>query len=119
MVPLRPAIALALSSALLGLGCVGPTTEGRMRPESANTVQQELGYNDVIRIGQEYALSSGYEVAEVAEAVEVRPNYWRIRFGLAPRGSGRLLDLEFDEARRQVVGSTEVGGAAGRVTPGP
>lgn len=119
MVPLRPAIALALSSALLGLGCAGPTTEGRMYPEPSNTVQQELGYNDVIRIGQEYAVSSGYEVAGVAEAVEVRPNYWRIRFGLAPRGSGRLLDLEFDEARRQVVGTTEVGGAAGRGTPAP
>jgi hypothetical protein len=90
-----------------------------MYPEPPNTVQQELGYNDVIRIGQEYATSSGYEVAEVAEAVRVRPNYWRVRFGLAPRGSGRLLELEFDEAQRRVVGSTEVGGAAGRTTPGP
>ncbi len=90
-----------------------------MYPEPPNTVQQELGYNDVIRFGQEYATSSGYDVVEVAEAVETRPNYWRIRFGLAPQGSGRLLDIEFDEAQRQVVGSTEVGGAAGRGTPGP
>jgi hypothetical protein len=119
MVPLRPAIALVLSSALLGLGCAGPTQERRMYPEPSNTVQQELGYNDVIRIGQEYAVSSGYEVTEVSEAVRVRPNYWRIRFGLAPRGSGRLLDIEFDEARREVVGSTEVGGAAGPGTPTP
>lgn len=90
-----------------------------MYPEPPNTVQQELGYNDIIRIGQEYAASSGYEVADVAEAVRVRPNYWRVRFGLAPRGSGRLLELEFDEAQRRVVGSTEVGGVAGRTTPGP
>ena len=90
-----------------------------MRPEPPNTVQQELGYNDIIRLGQEYAVSSGYEVAEPGEAVQVRPNYWRIRFGLAPRGSGRLLDIEFDEAQRQVVGTTEVGGAAGRGTPAP
>ncbi len=90
-----------------------------MYPEPPNTVQQELGYNDVIRIGQEYAMSSGYQVADVSEAVRVRPNYWRVRFGLAPRGSGRLLELEFDEAQRRVVGSTEVGGAAGRTTPGP
>lgn len=113
MVPLRPALALALSSALLGLGCVGPTTEGRMRPEPVNIVQQELGYDDIIRIGEEYAVSSGYEVTEVAEAVQVRPNYWRVRFGLAPRGSGKLLDLEFDEAKRQVVGTTEVEGSTG------
>jgi hypothetical protein len=90
-----------------------------MFPEPPNSVQQELGYRDVVRIGQEYAVSSGYEVVEVAEAVQVRPNYWRVRFGLAPRGSGRLLDLEFDGAQQRVVGSTEVGGAAGRVTPGP
>ncbi|MFY0528518.1 hypothetical protein ACN28I_36955 [Archangium gephyra] len=90
-----------------------------MYPEPPNTVQQELGYNDVIRIGQEYAASSGYEVVEVAEAVQTRPNYWRIRFGLAPRGSGRLLEVEFDQAQRQVVGTTEVGGAAGRGTPAP
>jgi hypothetical protein len=90
-----------------------------MYPEPPNSVQQEIGYNDVIRIGQEYATSAGYEVAEVAEAVQVRPNYWRVRFGLAPRGSGRLLDLEFDGATPRVVGSTEVGGAAGRSTPGP
>ncbi|HZI03859.1 MAG TPA: hypothetical protein VEZ71_07540 [Archangium sp.] len=90
-----------------------------MYPEPPNAVQQEFGYRDIVRIGQEYAVSSGYEVVEVAEAVQTRPNYWRIRFGLAPRGSGRLLDVEFDQAQRQVVGSTEVGGAAGRVTPGP
>ncbi|HEX8436461.1 hypothetical protein [Archangium sp.] len=90
-----------------------------MQPAPPNSVQQEIGYNDVIRLSQEYALSEGYEVAEVAEAVQVRPNYWRVRFGLAPQGSGKLLDLEFDGARPRVVGSTEVGGAAGRGTPGP
>ncbi|WNG40216.1 hypothetical protein F0U61_45925 [Archangium violaceum] len=119
MVPLRPAIAFVFSCSLLGIGCAGPTQERRMYPEPPNSVQQELGYRDIVRIGQEYAVSSGYEVTEVAEAVQVRPNYWRIRFGLAPRGSGRLLDVEFDQAQQQVVGSTEVGGAAGRVTPGP
>lgn len=88
-----------------------------MYPEPSNSVQQEVGYNDIIRIGQEYATSSGYEVTDVAEAVQVRPNYWRIRFGLAPRGSGKLLDVDFDQAQQRVVGSTEVGGAAGRGSP--
>src|SRR5690348_16065277 len=98
MVPLRSALALVLTSAaLLGSACAGPTQERRMYPEPSNSVQQEIGYNDVIRIGQEYATSSGYEVTEVAEAVQVRPNYWRIRFGLAPRGSGKLLDIDFDQ----------------------
>jgi hypothetical protein len=116
MVPLRPAFALVLSSTLLGIGCAGPTQERRMVPEPPYAVQQELGYNDVVRLSQDYATTRGYEVTEVAEAVQVRPNYWRVRFGLAPRGSGKLLDIEFDEAQRQVVGTTEVGGRSqGRV----
>ena len=120
MAPLRSALTLVLTSTLLGFGCVSGTTQARrMTPESPNTVQQELGYRDIVRLGQEYAMSAGYEVADVAEAVQVRPNYWRVRFGLAPQGSGKLLDLEFDGARPRVVGSTEVGGAAGRGTPGP
>jgi hypothetical protein len=119
MVPLRFALALFLSSTLLGVGCVGPTQEGRMYPQPPYSVQNELGYNDIIRIGQEYATSAGYEVAEVAEAVQVRPNYWRVRFGLAPQGSGKLLDLEFDGAQPHVVGTTEVGGATGGSPPGP
>ncbi|WNG61122.1 hypothetical protein F0U59_45255 [Archangium gephyra] len=90
-----------------------------MRPETPNSVQNELGYTDVIRYGQEYATTSGYDVLEVTEAVETRPNYWRIRFGLAPRGSGKVLDVEFDEVQRQVVGSTEVEGGAGRGPLGP
>ena len=57
------------------------------------------------------------KATEVAEAVQVRPNYWRIRFGLAPRGSGKLLDVDFDQAQQRVVGATEVGGAAGRGSP--
>jgi hypothetical protein len=120
MAPLRPALALFLTSTLLGIGCVtGETQARRMNPDPPNTVQQELGYRDVVRLGQEYAVSSGYEVTDVAEAVQVRPNYWRVRFGLAPRGSDKLLELEFDGVERRVTGSTEVGGAAGRVTPGP
>jgi hypothetical protein len=80
-------------------------------------VQREFGLQEAVRFSQDYALGEGYEVAEVAEAVEARPNYWRVRFGLAPRGSGRLLEVEFDEAQRRVVTSTEIGGAVGRPTP--
>jgi hypothetical protein len=89
-----------------------------MVPESSHSVQNELGYTDIVKLSQDYALTQGYEVTEVAEAVRVRPNYWRVRFGLAPQGSGKMLDLEFDETQRRVVGTTVVG-SAGRGTPGP
>jgi hypothetical protein len=61
-------------------------------------VQSELGYRDVIQAGEEYARTQGY-----AQAAEVRPNYWRLRFGLAGRHSGELLHLEFDGTSRSVV----------------
>lgn len=118
MVPLRSAIGLVFSSALLGLGCIGPTQEGRMRPEPAYAVQNELGYNDVVRLSHEYALAQGYDVTEVAEAVQIRPNYWRVRFGMPPEGSGKLLDLEFDQTQQRVIGATEVGGPVGQSPPG-
>ena len=119
MSPPRPLAALLLASTLLGVGCATQTPERRAVPEPPATVQREFGFQEVVRFGQDYALAEGYEVAEVADAVEVRPNYWRVRFGLAPQGSGRLLEVEFDEAQRRVVTSTEIGGAVGRATPAP
>jgi hypothetical protein len=119
MSPTRPLAALVFASTLLGVGCATQTPERRAVPEPPATVLRELDFHDVVRFGQDYALAEGYEVAEVAEAVEVRPNYWRVRFGLAPRGSGRLLEVEFDEAQRRVVTSTEIGGAVGGAGPTP
>jgi hypothetical protein len=117
---LRSAIAILLSSSILGgLGCATSTPERLPSPEPSVAVQRELGYREIVRIGEEYATSQGYEPARVEEAVEVRPNYWRVRFALAPKGSGRLLQLEFDETQRRVVKSTEVGGVAGKVVPEP
>ncbi|HSP81105.1 MAG TPA: hypothetical protein VLQ93_21460 [Myxococcaceae bacterium] len=116
---LRPAVVVFLSSALLGLGCAAQTPARLPSPEPSPAVQRELGYREIVRLGEEYAVARGYEPARVEEAVEVRPNYWRVRFALAPRGSGKLLQLEFDEARRRVVKSTEVGGVAGKVVPEP
>ncbi len=106
----RPVLVLLCSSSLLGAGCALHTPERRMVPTGPASVQQELGYNDVIQLSHDYALAQGYDVSDVAEATQVRPNYWRVRFGLAPRGSGRLMDLEFDPVQRRVLGATEFGG---------
>jgi hypothetical protein len=114
MVPLRPVLSLLVGAALLGTACGPNTPERRPTPEPSSAVQRELGYRDIVQIGEEYALGQGYELASVVAAEEVRPNYWRVRFGLAPKGSGKLLQIEFDEERRRVVEATEIGGAAGR-----
>ena len=116
--------ALVLSASLLGAGCALQTSERRMVPDTAPSVQQQVGYSDVIRLSQDYAVAHGYEVMAVSQAEEVRPNYWRVRFGLGPKGSGKLLDLEFDEMQRRVVGTTELedtatGGSGGTLSPIP
>jgi hypothetical protein len=116
---LRPVVAVLLGSMLFGLGCAAPTYDRRPGPEPSIAVQRELGYREIVHIGEEYAVAHGYQPTQVEEAVEVRPNYWRVRFGLAPRGSGKLLQLEFDESRRQVVKSSEMDGVAGRMVPEP
>jgi hypothetical protein len=113
MVPVRSVVALVLSAALLEAGCAVSTPERRMVPDLPPSVQQEVGYDDAVRLSHDYAVAQGYEVADVAEATQVRPNYWRVRFGLAPRGSGRLIDVAFDAERRRVVGATEVGSTGG------
>lgn len=123
MLSSRSALLLAVFS-LIGPGCAVPATERRMVPETAYSVQNELGYNDAVRLSQDYAVASGYEVSDVTEAEKVRPNYWRVRFGLAPKGSGRALDLYFDEVQHQVVGRTELnntatGGSGPGRTPTP
>lgn len=72
-------------------------------------VQQELGYRNVIQAGAEYARQQGFQIDEPGGiATEVRPNLWRVRFALAKPGSGRFLELEFDEVARQVVRAQEI-----------
>ncbi len=55
----------------------------------------------------EYARNNSLMLAEAREAIEIRPNYWRLRFGLADQ-PGRLLELEFDELARRVTRAQEI-----------
>jgi hypothetical protein len=118
MISSRSIAPLLLASALLGVGCATQTPERRAGPEPSVAVQRELGFQEIVRFGEDYAEQQGYQVAEVQEAIEVRPNYWRLRFDVMPKGKRLQLVLEFDESQRRVVKSTEVGGVAGQVVPG-
>ncbi|NMO13435.1 hypothetical protein HPC49_08740 [Pyxidicoccus fallax] len=101
-----------LSGALLfGAACAGPTNR-LPQPPSAYAVQQEIGQRDVIQAGEEYARNNSFLLAEASEAIEIRPNYWRIRFGLADR-PGRGIELEFDELARRITRAQEI-----EITPG-
>jgi len=96
-----------LPALVAGLAC-GTTGTGRPpEPPSAYSVQQELGQRDVVQAGLEYARNNSLMLAEAREAIEIRPNYWRLRFGLADQ-PGRLLELEFDELARRVTRAQEI-----------
>lgn len=101
MTPLR--LSLLPLILLLASACATTPTERPPQPPSSPTVQAELGYREVLQAGEEYARLQGYALANLQEAVELRPNYWRLRFGLADRHSGKWLSLEFDGASRSVV----------------
>ncbi|MBZ4416318.1 hypothetical protein [Myxococcus sp. RHSTA-1-4] len=119
MAPPRPRFVLRflLSGAVLaGAACATPPTGRQPQPPSAYTVQQELGQRDVIQAGEEYARNNSLLVAEAAEAVEFRPNYWRVRFQLADK-PGRLLELEFDELARKVTRAQEIEVIPGQLPP--
>jgi hypothetical protein len=76
----------------------------------------------VVKMGSDVARERGYLDAELQEALQVRPNFWRIRFALAPRGSGKFLNLEFDGVSRKLVKleeRTRNGVAASWVPSGP
>ncbi|WNZ61235.1 hypothetical protein QEG98_35920 [Myxococcus sp. MxC21-1] len=70
-------------------------------------MQTELGARDVVQAGEEYARNNALVLAETGEAVEIRPNFWRIRFGLADQ-PGRVLEIEFDELARRVINAREL-----------
>ena len=92
---------------LAGAACATSPTGRPPEPPSAYSVQQELGQRDVIQAGQEYARNNSFLVADATDAVELRPNYWRLRFGLSDK-PGRVLELEFDELARRVTRAQEI-----------
>ncbi|GHG94179.1 hypothetical protein [Comamonas sp. JC664] len=110
MTPIRFRIVprFLLSGAILAsMACAtGPTGRPPAPPSSA-AVQTELGARDVVQAGEEYARNNSLVLAEAGEAVEIRPNFWRIRFGLADQ-PGRILEVEFDELARRVINAREL-----------
>ncbi|AKQ63540.1 hypothetical protein A176_000452 [Myxococcus hansupus] len=110
MTPIRFRIVprFLLSGAILAsVACAtGPTGRPPVPPSSA-AVQAELGSRDAVQAGEEYARNNSLVLAEAGEAVEIRPNFWRIRFGLADQ-PGRVLEVEFDELARRVINAREL-----------
>lgn len=114
-----PRSTLLLVSAVLAHACATAPTGRTPVPPSSPTVQEELGYREVLQAGESYARSQGYALADRGEATELRPNYWRVRFGLTEQHSGALLHLEFDGATHTVVREELIPGPSLSLVPSP
>ncbi|TSC29360.1 hypothetical protein [Corallococcus sp. Z5C101001] len=97
-------VAALLPVLVAGVGCATGPTRRTPVPPSSPDVQAELGERNVVDSGAEYAHQNGLVLAKGSEGVRFEPNYWRIRFGLPQQGSGKLLDLQFDELAERVTG---------------
>jgi hypothetical protein len=77
------------------------------RPSSA---EQRLGYQEAISAGTIAAKQLGFPSPQLIAAEEIAANVWCVRFGLAPQGTGRVLEIHVGE-RGQVLQTVEVVGS--------
>lgn len=103
---------------VLSCATISPgTADRRTGPPSAG--ERVLNNQEAVAFSTAAIERDGYVSAEVHSVEQLRPNYWRIRFGLAPRGSGRLLEVYFDGAEQRLVKSTELEGVKGEILSTP
>lgn len=77
------------------------------RPPSSAELHDN--YQQAVELTANAVAAQGYSVGEVEYFERVKPNYWKIRFGLAPKGSGKILEVYFDGTRGEVVNAKELG----------
>lgn len=76
-----------------------------------------MGRTDAISLGSDHAAQLGYRDSELLGVEEIYPNIWRVKFGLAPKGSGKILQLDFDGQSRTLLKRTELDGVTGEMVP--
>jgi hypothetical protein len=64
--------------------------------------------------GTDYVAKHGYQGFTLQAVQQVLPNIWCVRFGMAPDGSGKGLELHFDAQNRTLMKSQEVDGMASK-----
>ena len=94
--------------AIIGTSCSAPDRPPLPPAQPLSTAELAFNYQDAVEVSGEAAAAAGYERGDVRSLEQVGPNYWKIRFGLADNGDGRVIDIYFDGARREVVSTKEV-----------
>ncbi|MFL5320276.1 MAG: hypothetical protein ACJ790_11520 [Myxococcaceae bacterium] len=109
----RPALAW-----IAGLLLMGGTAVARRDPfprgRPPSSMELEQNQQQAIEFSSQAIVVGGYANAQVREATELWPNYWRVRYALPAAHSGKVLDVYFDGAEKRVVRQQVVPGG---VTP--
>lgn len=91
--------------AMLLLACVTPDRPPLPRTPAPSTPQLASNYYETIELSAQAAQSRGYPTT-LQMMEQVRPNYWRVRFG--SNGAGKGIDIYFDGTRREVIEAKEI-----------
>lgn len=98
------------------VGCSSARTVPLTRARPPTSAELSFNYQEAVTLSGDAANAAGYVTSDVRLLEQLRPNFWRIRFGVAPKGSGRLVDVYFDGTRREVVTTEEVIGESFRLS---
>lgn len=102
----------------VGTACATPSMgDAKVPVRPPSRAEVAMGYQEAIELGSWYLAQNGYHGAQLEHAEEAQPNLWRVRFGLAPKGSGRWLELYFDGTRRTLVKTANEGGVRADLPP--
>lgn len=101
----------AVFSGIVALvACVSGTSN---RPPNAQNPPSQaaltaLGYHDVVEFGVNAARDQGFSPGELEHVEPIGVNLWRLRFGLMPKGSGKVLHVEVDGEKRELIRMQEL-----------
>jgi hypothetical protein len=79
----------------------------RQKPQSA--AEASLNFQEIFEISTKAIHKETNEKPDVQLVEEIRPSYFHIRFGLAPKGSKHALDVYFESTSHRLVKAEEVG----------
>ncbi len=102
-------ISMGAVSAALSLWCCAADTSRVSRQKPQSTAEASLNFQEIFDVGARAIHKETNEKPDVQLVEELRPNYFHIRFGLAPKGSKHALDVYFESTLHQLVKAEEVG----------
>ncbi|MBX7117002.1 MAG: hypothetical protein K1X64_21965 [Myxococcaceae bacterium] len=98
--------------------CATPTMgDAKIPRPTPSPAAVAMGYQEAVELGGRYLHQAGYIDARFEHAEQPQPNIWRVRFGLAPKGSGRWVELYFDGTRRELMKTATEGGVRADLPP--